>query len=231
MSDYRLLAADEALPEVARAPAPWTLRGDGWIVLLQLPEAIRRDPRHLPPELCDRRLSGPSVVMFVDYTESPAGPYRELLYIPGRFELNDGRRAWSVTRIYVSTWVSVVNGRLNWGIPKDLADFRREPLGRGERLSVTVDGQEAAMLELEPRGPTLPFHAALLPRSLRTLVQHHAGRSFELAPGARGRTALGRVQQLASDGTLFPDLSAARVLLALRASSFTLEFPVADQRS
>jgi hypothetical protein len=229
MSEYRLLAADGELPEVARAPAPWALRGDGWILLLRLPEAVRRDPRHLPPELRDRPLSGPSVVMFVDYAESPAGPYRELLYIPGRFELGDGRRAWSVTRIYVSTWESVVNGRLNWGIPKDRADFHREPLGRGERLSVAVDGQAAATLELVPRGPALPFHAALLPRGLRTLVQYHAGRRFELAPGARGRTALGQVQRLASDGTLFPALAAARVLLALRAPRFTLEFPVANQ--
>jgi hypothetical protein len=227
MSEYRLLVADGALPEVARAPAPWTLQGDGWIVLLRLPESVRRDPRHLPPELRDRPLSGPSMVMFVDYTASPAGPYRELLYIPGRFELGDGRRAWSVTRIYVSTWESVVNGRVNWGIPKDRADFHREPFGRGERLSVTVDGHEAAALELAPRGPALPFHAALLPRSLRTLVQHHAERRFELAPGARGHAALGRVQRLASDGSLFPSLADARVLLALRAPRFTLWFPAA----
>jgi hypothetical protein len=229
MSEYRLLVADEALPAVVRAPAPWTLRGDGWILLLRLPEAVRRDPRHLPPELRDRPLGGPSMVMFVDYAESPAGPYRELLYIPGRFDFGDGRRAWAVTRIYVSTWESVVNGRLNWGIPKDHADFHREPLGRGERLRVTVDGQAAATLELAPRGPALPFHAALLPRGLRRLVQHHAGRRFEFTPGARGRTALGQVRRLASDGALFPSLSAARVLLALRTPRFTLEFPVADR--
>lgn len=231
MTEYRLLAADEALPEVARAPAPWTLRGDGWIVMLRLPEAARRDPRHLPPELRARPLSGPSLVMVVDYAESPAGPYRELLYIPGRFDFGQGLRAWAVTRIYVSTWESVVNGRLNWGIPKDRADFKREPLGGGERISVTVDGQSAATLELAPRGPALPFHAALLPRGWRTLVQHHAGRNFRFTPGARGRAALGRVARFTSDESLFPDLSGARVLLALRAPRFTLEFPVADQSS
>jgi hypothetical protein len=216
---------------VPRAAAPWKLRGDGWILLLRLPEAVRRDPRHLPPELRDRPLGGPSLVMFVDYAESPVGPYRELLYIPGRFDLGHGRRAWSVTRIYVSTWESVVNGRLNWGIPKDRADFQREPLGRGERLRVTIDGHEAAALELAPRGPALPFHAAILPRSLRTLVQRHGDRSFQFTPRARGCTGLGAVPRLTSDGTLFPDLSAARVMLALRTPSFTLDFPVADQPS
>jgi hypothetical protein len=231
MSKYQLLTGDEELPSVPRAAAPWRLQGNGWILLLRLPEAVRRDPRHLPPELRDRPISGPSVMMFVDYAASPVGPYRELLFIPGRFDLGRGRRAWSVTRIYVSTWESVVNGRLNWGIPKDRADFQREPYRGGERLRVTVGGQEAATLELAPRGPALPFNAAILPRSLRTLVQFHGDRSFRFTPGARGRTGLGAVGRLASDGILFPDLCAARVLLALRAPSFMLDFPVADRRS
>ncbi|MFU8820664.1 MAG: hypothetical protein ACNA8G_03815 [Gammaproteobacteria bacterium] len=74
MNDPCLLTPDAALPEVARAPAPWTLRGDGWILLLRLPDAARRDPGRLPPELRGRPVGGPSILMFVDYAESPAGP-------------------------------------------------------------------------------------------------------------------------------------------------------------
>jgi hypothetical protein len=227
MSAYRLRTADEELPEVAPAPAPWTLRGDGWILLLRLPEDIRRDPAHLPPELQGRPMSGPSVVMYAEYTDSPVGPYRELLYIPGRADLGNGRRAWSVTRIYVSTWASVVNGRANWGIPKDRADFHRESRAGADHIQVTANGQPVAQLELAARGPALPFHAALLPGSLRTLVQHHAGRAFELTPAARGLTGLGRAVQLAGSDDLFPRIDEARVLLTLRAPRFTLAFPAA----
>jgi hypothetical protein len=106
------------------------LEGDGWILLLRLPEAAAR-PRHMPPELQAAAARRAVDVMFVDYADSPAGPYRELLYMPGRLTLPGGRKAWSVTRIYVSTWDSVVNGRRNWGIPKDLAEFRA--LGHGRR--------------------------------------------------------------------------------------------------
>lgn len=228
MNDPLLLTPDAALPEVALAPAPWRLRGDGWILLLRLPEAVRRDPRHVPPALRDCPVGGPSIVMFVDYAESPAGPYRELLFIPGRFELPDGRRAWSVTRIYVSTWQSVVNGRLNWGIPKDRADFWREPDGTGERLVVTVDGRPAAELALHARGPAVPVHAGLLPASLRRLVQYHAGRCFALAPMSSGWAGLARAGTLASDGALFPQLSGAHVSLALRVPRFSLRFPAAE---
>lgn len=229
MSATRLLTPDAGLPAVARAPAPWTLHGDGWILQLHLPEAARRDPAHLPPELQGRPLGGPSIVMFVDYADSPAGPYRELLYIPGRFTLDGGRRAWSVTRIYVSSWESVVNGRLNWGIPKDHAEFRRVPAGRGERLEVETGGRRIATLELAPRGPALPVHAGLLPATLRALTQFHGGRRFELAPGAVGRAGLARVISLASDPALFPALDAARVRLAARIPRFTMTFPAAKE--
>lgn len=209
------------------APAPWQLTGDGWILLLDLPDAVRRDPRHLPPELAGCPLGGPAIVMFVDYAESPAGPYRELLYIPGRFTLPDGQHAWSVTRIYVSTWESVVNGRRNWGIPKDRADFDRGADGGMERVHVAVGSRRVAELELRARGPRLPARAGLLPASMRRLVQFHAGRRFELAPGAHGGVRFAQATRLASNPELFPALADARVRLALKAEGFTLEFPVA----
>jgi hypothetical protein len=229
VSAARLLTPDAELPHVVRAPAPWTLHGDGWILLLRLPEEVRRDPVHMPSELQGRPLGGPSIVMFVDYADSPAGPYRELLYIPGRFALEDGQRAWSVTRIYVSSWDSVVNGRLNWGIPKDHAEFHRVPAGRGERLEVETGGRRIATLELAPRGPALPVHAGMLPATLRALTQFHGGRRFELVPGAVGRAGMASVISMASDPALFPALDAAKVQLAARIPRFTMTFPVASE--
>lgn len=230
MSGTPLLTPDAALPEVARAPAPWRLRGDGWILLLRLPDEVRSDPRSLPPELRDRPVSGPSMLMFVDYAASPAGPYRELLYIPGRFRTTDGTRAWSVTRIFVSTWDSVVNGRLNWGIPKDLAEFTRLPSRRGERIEVRIGDRQVAAIDLEAHGPALPVHAALLPGRLRRLVQYHGARRFEFTPGARGRASLARVGSIAADPELVGEFSGARVALALRIPEFELQFPVAASR-
>jgi hypothetical protein len=223
----RLLTPDAELPEVPAAPAPWRLEGDGWILLLRLTAEALHDPRHLPVELSECKLGGPAVLMFVDYARSPAGPYRELLYMPGRFALPGGSKAWSVTRIYVSTWDSVVNGRRNWGIPKDLAQFRRMPGGSGERIEVEAQGRSVATLELEARGPALPLSANLLPAALRRLVQYHGGQRFELAPGGAGRGRMGRAVALDSDPELFPDLAAASVLGCFQVPRFTLDFPVA----
>lgn len=228
MSAYRLLTADSELPAVPAAPAPWRLDGAGWILLLRLPEAARRDLRHLPGELAERPLGGPSLLMVVDYASSPAGPYRELLFMPGRFELPGGGRAWSVTRIYVSSWKSVVNGRRNWGIPKDLARFERTAAGRGERLTISVGDRIAASLELKGYGPALPVSASLLPAGLRQLVQYHGGQRFELTPGGAGRARPARAIRLDSDPELFPDLAGARVLAGFQVPRFKLGFPVAS---
>jgi hypothetical protein len=230
VSDLSLLTPDEALPEVARAPAPWTLRGAGWILLLRLPEAARRGPGRLPPELRSRPVGGPSILMFVAYADSPAGPYRELLYMPGRFQAADGVRAWSVTRIFVSSWESVVNGRLNWGIPKELATFECSPTEGGERIDVTVGERRVASLALHARGPALPVSAGLLPGGLRRLVQYHGARRFEFTPTARGRAGLASVEHLETDPELLGDFAAARVSLALRIPGFRLHFPAADSR-
>ena len=227
MSGWGLLTPDAELPQVAFVPAPWRLEGDGWVVLLRLPAEVRDDPRHIPAELADCALGGPALLMFVDYASSPAGPYRELLFIPGRFTLPDGRKAWSVTRIYVSTWDSVVNGRRNWGIPKDLAEFERTGRGRGETLVVRVGTREVARMEFAARGPALPASAGLLPAAVRRLVQFHGGRRFELAPGGRGRVRPGRTLGMDSDPALFPDLSAARAPATFQVPRFRLNFPVA----
>lgn len=230
MTDYRLLAADDALPAVPGAPAPWRLNGKGWILLLRLGDDARRDPRHFPPALVSLPLGGPSMLMFVDYADSPAGPYQELLFIPGRFTLPDGRKAWSVTRIYVSSWDSVVNGRRNWGIPKDRADFLRAPAGDAERIEVRHDGRRVAALALAARGPALPVTTALVPAAFRTLVQLRGGSRYEFTPAATGRVRLARVAAMDSDPELFPSLTGARVLAAFQAPHFSLEFPVAALR-
>jgi len=219
-----LLDAREALPNVPRAPAPWTLYGSAWILVARLPEAQVR--AHVPPALRDVGFRGPSVVMFVDYRDSPAGPYRELLFIPGRFS-DRGHNAWSVTRIWVSTWESVVNGRINWGIPKDRADFVRDKRDGQERITVIRDRRCVARLDLAAAGPAFPVGTGLVPVMLRRLVQYHEETRYSLALRATARVRAARLLAAQGGEGLFPDLGAGRVLAAARVSRFTMTFPEA----
>jgi hypothetical protein len=227
-----MLQPDDSLPEVALHPAPWELRGSGWIVALRLPPGSPARDAFLPPGLSGRGGGIASYLMYVDYVQSPCGPYRELLFIPGAFAFGDGRRHLSIGRILVSTWDSVVNGRNNWGIPKDRADFAVEaggPAGAGECVRVTSDGRELCELRFAPLrlAPSLPVSAGLVPTGLRTLAQQFRGRTYYYAPAAKGRVRPGRLVSWRFDATLFPDLTGAAVLATLKVESFCMNFPVA----
>jgi hypothetical protein len=227
-----VLQPDASLPDVPLRPAPWDLRGSGWIVALRLPPGSPARDAFLPAELAGRGRSPASFLMYVDYAESGCGPYRELLFIPGSLPFEDGRRHLTIGRILVSTWDSVVNGRNNWGIPKDRADFEIErPAGNGrdERIRVTSDGHEVCELHFAaPRlAPPLPVSGGLLPERLRTLAQNLRGRTYYYAPEARGRVRPGRLLSWRFDATLFPDLAAAAVIAVAKVDSFRMRFPVA----
>lgn len=165
------------------------------------------------------------MIMFVDYLGSDAGPYQELLFIPGQFRVRAGRR-WSITRIYVSTRISVSSGQANWGIPKRLADFRIEGKpGETQRVTVSAEGRCAASLEFEPLGFRFPVAGSLIPRPLRSLIQVSGDRCFEFAPTARGNIQAARLLRADADPELFPVPGKGRRLGAFCVPEFQMEFP------
>lgn len=210
------------------APAPWSLTGSGYIVLLRLPPRSLRSEPCTPADVTDRRVPGLSLMMFVDYRTSPVGPYRELLFIPGRFRIDGGKR-WSITRIVVDSPASVVSGRANWGIPKELAtiDVEQQPDGT-EWIEVTRDGRRMAEMVFDTAGPSLPVDGAIIPRRLRTMSQSRDGRTYSFSPDASGPVSYARLRAIRTDRERFPEIRTSNVVMALRAPRFELTFPVAE---
>jgi hypothetical protein len=210
-----------------KAPAPWTLRGRAFICALKLPPAQRTDEAGTPESLSEPGGSL-SYVMFVDYSASDVGPYHEILFIPGNYRFADGRRHPSIGRIYVSSQESVDNGRANWGIPKDRADFQVEKHGKGEKVTVTRDGEVIAKLVLKQPGPSLPFPGGLSPAKFRTLGQHRDGKTFLYAPKASGWLGYAVLEEAWGNGTDFPALQHGKNVFAASLKDFKMNFPVAE---
>lgn len=205
-------------------PAPWRLRGDGHILLYW----FRRDPRRASaftqPQLADHWRGGLGSLTWMDYRESPVGPYREILFVPGMFAL-DGRRDFSISRIFVDSLTSVIGGRANWGIPKDLADFQRDVRADGtEFLSAHVDGREIAHLISHAVGPAIPIDTGFMPL---TMMQRMDGRLFYTPLTLRGRAQFLDVVRVETDPTdvELPSLAGTRPLLAIKLSDFDITFP------
>jgi hypothetical protein len=216
---------------VPLAPAPWDLSGRAYIIAVRLPREVLEQGSFLPegcPRLGRNRLA---YAMFVDYASGDVGPYHELLYIPGRLRIGP-RHDWSISRIFVSTWASVVNGEHNWGIPKDRADFQvRYGTDGVDRVQVRApDGPVFAELELEARGPRLLAPGHWTPRSWRTLSQLRDGKVYTYTPSARGHFRFARVRRWHFDPAYFPDLARGEVVAAVKLTDFRMVFPVSEIR-
>jgi hypothetical protein len=216
----------ESVPP-ASAPAPWRLQGEGFILAYWFPRERGLALGLVPDGWQDRYRGGPGAVMVVDYRCSNVGPYQELLVVPGRFRV--GRRLRpAITRIYVSTQASVDNGRANWAIPKEIADFHFAAAERGaRRVTVTREGRPVADLTLDPSRVSVPVTMALVPRPWRTLAQPHAEGFLETTLSGMGWAGPARVRHAWFDGTSFPDVTRLRLLAAVHAEGFQLTFPVA----
>lgn len=103
------------------APAPWTLKATIYLFATytsasQLPPLSYSslESNHPPFTASSKFVGGLGSVQLIRYTESPVGPYDELLIVPGFFEWGDagGRRKNArVSRIYVSQRDTCWNGR------------------------------------------------------------------------------------------------------------------------
>lgn len=114
------------------APAPWTTHCEYFWLLTWPSSPLAKgtydslESSHLANDL-NHPISGPGMIQIVRYTNTPVGPYDELVYLPGLFTTpggsRKGKKHFRVTRIYVSQRETCHDGRVNWNIPKHLARF------------------------------------------------------------------------------------------------------------
>lgn len=213
---------------VLTAPAPWQLRGRAYVSLLRFPDYAPERDRFVPDTLQDQRIRSPwGALMFVDYSHSDVGPYHELLYIPGAFPFADGNDHASITRIFVSSLDSVVNGRRNWGIPKDLAEFDVRYRAWGVEVEVSREGRRCASLAFRHYPLGLPVLGALVPGRLRGLGHHRDGKTFLCTPRASGLALLARCTRLKLEAAEFPEVPRERVAASVYLPAFRMRFPEA----
>jgi hypothetical protein len=216
--------------EPPNVPAPWQLHACGYVLVLKLARAELDASRFTPPALHGIRRGPFAYAMFVDYAQAPVGPYRELLFIPGAFRYRD-RTCFTITRIYVSSEASVINGRRNWGIPKQLAQFEVEygaSDARLDRVRMLVDGSPAVELTLRHYPLGFPLLSGLIPAGLRTLRQTLDCQQFTFAPTARGPIRAARVVAARIDPDRFPAFTPADVIAAVKLPDIELWFPAAQ---
>ena len=206
-------------------PAPWDLKGRGFMFLYHFPKAWGTRPKFIPEETRGDFQGGLGALMLVDYESSNAGPYRELLFIPGTFRWQSIKRH-AISRIWVSSPLSVQSGRANWGIPKQLAEFSRVENGpRRETWEVKDQGKTFFSASMSYGRVPLPMHTALVPFPL---LQWLGGKGFLTRFSGYGVSRLAKLERLQVDSANFPDISGRRPILGLEINPFFITFPLPD---
>lgn len=215
------------------APAPWQLEGDAYILMLKFPRTFLEQHTFIPPQLQGKRSGHCGYLMFVHYRQSDVGPYDELLFIPGTFRFPDGKRYWSISRIYVSSHASVWHGQRNWGIPKAHADFSvawGKDGTKDDEIRLSHQGEVFAQLRFRARRWGTPFSSGWTPQALRTLSQLRDDTMYTFAPEVKARLHPARLLEAKCDPAYFPDIAQGTVLTAVKLSQFRMQFPVAHTR-
>jgi Acetoacetate decarboxylase (ADC) len=215
-------AAEAALPKQS-FPPPWKLDGEGIVFPFFANRDYNLKHGFIAPEDRDSYLGGLGAVMLVNYTSSDVGPYYELLYIPGDFTRN-GKKYKRITRIFVSSMLSVREGIKNWAIPKELADFTWRREGELTRIEVSQKGVGFFRVGSKTMGFGFPVTTAILPFSL---LQRAPGSYLETKLAGKGRGRLTRLLELGVNDAIFPDPRAAGFgKFGIHATPFQLTFPI-----
>ena len=205
------------------ALAPWHLSGRGFMFIYHFDRDCGSLAHFMPKEDHGTYQGGLGALILVDYESSNVGPYKEILFIPGKFSLG-GKPRHAISRIWVSTQESVVSGRANWGIPKDLASFSIHRESRGHEIWSVCEREKKPFFEAEIRYGSAPFpvHTAALPMPL---LQTWRGNRFLTRFRGFGLGRLAKLDRVTIDTEIFPDLAHKKPLLGIEVSPFRLTFP------
>ncbi|MBW4438115.1 MAG: acetoacetate decarboxylase family protein [Pleurocapsa minor GSE-CHR-MK-17-07R] len=221
----------QVAPDLEIAGPPWPIRGDGWIVFFKFDRSRRHGDYAATHGMRPYWRGGIGGLVWMKYRDTPVGPYDELMLVPGRIEVPKARgrgrgKYWSISRIWVSSWESVVSGRANWGIPKDRADFSIVAHDNGEdHLTASLDGQTICSMVCKAGLARIPINTGLFPV---TLVQQWEGQAYYSKLTLKAGIEVLDVSQLWGDGVHVPDFQALGMtpLGAVKLDKFVITFPV-----
>lgn len=200
---------------------PWQLTGSGYIILCRFSKKEVIQKSLLPIKFNQLALGGLGIIMIVDYKKSNIGPYKELLIIPGKITYNN-KKLKTISKIFVSTEESVLYGKKNWGIPKEMADFTFKKNKNHTQIKVSENNSSFFEISLTSYGPSFPITTSLMPLSL---IQEYNQKIFYTNPVGKGAGRFALIKNIKIDNTRFPDISKKRQLIVLEIACFEMTFP------
>jgi hypothetical protein len=203
-------------------PPPWKLKGEGIIMVFRFKKDWVEENGFLGEYQKGNFKGGLGFVMLVNYSESPVGPYKELLFIPGKFQT---KNLQSITRIFVDSDLSTENGRFNWGIPKETVPIIWRKEGKTETIGVGSEEEPVLFFKISSGGIPFPATTKIIPINL---YQELEGKEFHTHPKGSGWAKLAKIESLKVNKDHFPDIGKVKPLFCFKVNPFTMHFPLPE---
>lgn len=200
--------AKQSSSDQAVTPAPWSLRGDAFLLPTLKVSTIKQydvNPLHGAKHW---GLFG--AVILVKYPETSVGPYSELIFTSGLHGLGS-HIGFHISQIYVDSQASVDGGQANWAVPKKLATFEWQTQGSQQQVKVSLPNANQPFLTASFKQSqfSIPASSAVVPPPLKTILQAcdpHASNEQYLSTrvSAAGRLHLLSTIQIQTDRNEVP---------------------------
>lgn len=211
-------------------PPPWNLKGQGFLIPFLGKKEALLEKGFIADEDKQNFRGGLGAIMVVNYESSNVGPYYELLFIPGDFyfEKYPKKLFKKITKIYVSTNISIQEGRLNWAIPKEFANFSWENFQNKSKISVETESKESILnVELKRKFFSFPLTTKIYPVTL--LQKSDSGKLISTQFAGHGSGKICSILNWKANENLFINLdSISKFSFALSADVFNIIFPIPE---
>ena len=151
-------------------PAPWVLQGDAFLLPTFKTHFLKQYGVNPLPGGKHWGVAGG--IILVRYHDTSVGPYSELIFTSGLYRL--GRHVgFHIDQIYVDSQLSLVGGRINWAVPKELAEFDWQSQGKSTRVTVSLPGKSQPFLtaSFDQSKLHIPASSAVVPSPLKSILQ------------------------------------------------------------
>lgn len=151
-------------------PAPWVLQGDAFLLPSLKTRSIKQYGVNPLPGGKHWGVAGG--IILARYHDTSVGPYSELIFTSGLYRL--GRHVgFHIDQIYVDSQLSLLGGRSNWAVPKELADFDWQTQGKSTRVKVSLPGKSQPFLtaSFDQSKLHIPASSAVVPSPLKSILQ------------------------------------------------------------
>lgn len=166
---------------------------------------------------------GFGALIFVDYTETPVGPYQEVMFIPGKYEVG-GESRYVATKCYVSKPEAIdANGDGFFG-PKELAAFNVSMVDNSTiHLSVTKGRSKVLALEIGTWDAiSLPASSSIISFPFMQLLNGQERLLWKYE--ARSAMNIAHLSSVQVRPAYFPDIAKFSPIVTLCLNNFELSF-------